>query len=509
MHAAVRFPARLSRPIAALACAMALVVGAGGCSDSGGIRFPDPDAPKDAVVGAIDPDGTGFSVNVNRAWTPLGPIEVELSANGRDVRYNGGYRLLLVDIYLANGSGFPLQRPVTLTFRDIQPDTVVMWDPPNADLTWEVPFDNDYPMWSSSWISEPLTVGFRVGRDVPVSFVADIGVEYGPPDGGISGLVWEDLDRDGSRGPAEPGAAGVPVRLDLVGGDLTAATISGPDGAYRFDRLPRGAYEVAVEPAAYLSPTTAVSLPCTLAVTTAGVDTLGAWDFGVTYVPVDTLRLPAAADASVPAAYRTDLSDNHGADPYLILGASGVFHDDFRGHTALVRFSPPLGLGPVQSARLEMTVADYPDGYSTDYELTLHPVIPSGTRTPWIEGCGSSEGTWLDGVEYPQVAPGVALLGVENGGDAENHGLPDFEAAPVAALSLPIGTVPVGAVIGWDVTGLVNSWLDGTRPNLGIAVRDTSAPDYFRRMRVWSRDALLRDYGVGTPGPGPRLVLTY
>lgn len=45
-----------------------------------------------------------------------------------------------------------------------------MWDPSNADLTWEVPFDNDCLAWSSSWNSAPLTVGFRFGLDLPITW---------------------------------------------------------------------------------------------------------------------------------------------------------------------------------------------------------------------------------------------------------------------------------------------------------------------------------------------------
>ena len=61
----------------------------------------------------------------------------------------------------------------------------------------------------------------------------------------VSGVVFDDLDRDGQQGAGEPGKAGILVHLSL-GDTLAASTVTDSQGAYSFSGLTMGVYEVAV-----------------------------------------------------------------------------------------------------------------------------------------------------------------------------------------------------------------------------------------------------------------------
>ncbi|MFM8272026.1 MAG: SdrD B-like domain-containing protein [Gemmata sp.] len=71
----------------------------------------------------------------------------------------------------------------------------------------------------------------------------------------LSGLVFNDLDGDGARGPNEPGIAGVTVTLtgtDVANGSVSRTAVTGADGTYTFSALPPGTYTVSeTQPAAY------------------------------------------------------------------------------------------------------------------------------------------------------------------------------------------------------------------------------------------------------------------
>ncbi|WP_344017358.1 SdrD B-like domain-containing protein, partial [Microlunatus capsulatus] len=77
--------------------------------------------------------------------------------------------------------------------------------------------------------------------------------------GALGGLLWFDLDADGTRDePAEPVTPGVPVEVVWAGpdgvlgtgDDVALATRTGTDGRWRLDGLPPGRYQVLVPPAA-------------------------------------------------------------------------------------------------------------------------------------------------------------------------------------------------------------------------------------------------------------------
>ena len=66
----------------------------------------------------------------------------------------------------------------------------------------------------------------------------------------IGDLTWSDLDGDGIQDLSEPGYEGVTVRLRTCTGELLATTVSNADGAYSFEYLPPGNYQLVFAPPA-------------------------------------------------------------------------------------------------------------------------------------------------------------------------------------------------------------------------------------------------------------------
>ncbi|MDX2475370.1 MAG: DNRLRE domain-containing protein, partial [Candidatus Krumholzibacteria bacterium] len=206
-----------------------------------------------------------------------------------------------------------------------------------------------------------------------------------------------------------------------------------------------------------------------------------------------------AADAMVRSDSVNRANDNHGADPFL-----GVGTDLIR---SLLYFDLSSVTGPVVSARLEMHVAHYITGSGQTYELAINRVVESGDRTPWIEGNGSEVTPAPTGVVWVNEAEGVAWLGAGDGGDANNQTRPDFDPLVYASVNLVQTEHPAGDIIFWDITALVNGWLNGDYPNYGFYLRDVHLPTTSRQVWFGSRDGLLRQYTDPRVQPGPRLVL--
>ncbi len=122
----------------------------------------------------------------------------------------------------------------------------------------------------------------------------------------VSGTVFLDPNRSGSRDPSETGAAGVTVSLVSATGSVIATAITDANGNYTFPNIPAGTY------------TAVISAPNGLAVTT----------------PLSTVTVPASGAVSVPAIGLVDALNGGAQIPTLsewalillamLLGAIGV-----------------------------------------------------------------------------------------------------------------------------------------------------------------------------------------
>lgn len=75
----------------------------------------------------------------------------------------------------------------------------------------------------------------------------------------VGDRVWEDVNGDGLQSEGEPGVAGFPVRLvgtDLDGNPVSLETVTDENGAYAFENLASGEYQVIFDPNGLNSNTT-------------------------------------------------------------------------------------------------------------------------------------------------------------------------------------------------------------------------------------------------------------
>ena len=228
-------------------------------------------------------------------------------------------------------------------------------------------------------------------------------------------------------------------------------------------------------------------------------------------------ELPQVVVASSDAHIRTDLdirrNDNYGCQESIEVGTSrgggGISPGDPDAMRALVQFDlSGLQAFPfVQSAVLEMTLSGFDGGLpSSGYQVQVHRIVPSGSRTPWQEGDGVEGAIVPAGCTDVNAASGVAWVGAEDGGDQLNQTQPDFDGDVLATARISQATNVPGDVIRWDITRLVQDWKSGAAPNFGIMLRDVTGDGSFRGVRFGARDGRLR----GFPGAvkGPRLIVT-
>ncbi|MCB1185020.1 DNRLRE domain-containing protein, partial [bacterium] len=366
-------------------------------------------------------------------------------------------------------------------------------------------FANDDALWTPGEESLPLTVAFLVDDGVAVAFTARIGAGLPANAGLIAGMVFADYDGDGVRDEGEEGVPGAVIELRHDQREMLARTVTAADGRYRFGGLVAGAYTVTLAPQPLLAPTGDPVLHVLLTTTADGVSRFEEADFGALWAPGDSLGGNAVADATVRADVDSRRNDNYGADPFLAVGTGREgpsSPDRIRGY---VRFEVPVFFREISAAHLELTIAAFRDGVDQTYELSVHRVLPTEGRTPWIEGNGSEVTPAPPGVEWVDAAAGIAWTGAADGGDANNQTQPEFAADASASLTLVQADHAVGDVIRIDVTDLVRGWINGDYPNEGLVLRDTG-PGGFRQLWFGARDGLLRGYQDDRVQPGPRLV---
>ena len=110
--------------------------------------------------------------------------------------------------------------------------------------TFRVTSEGAYAVWETDPIPYASTTNYTVEVN-PVLLERPYEVNFGDvfisPTPGIYGVVFNDLDGDGSRDADEPGIGDVNIE---IAGAVASNTTSGADGFYWFDDIPSGSYSV-------------------------------------------------------------------------------------------------------------------------------------------------------------------------------------------------------------------------------------------------------------------------
>lgn len=197
---------------------------------------------------------------------------------------------------------------------------------------------------------------------------------------------------------------------------------------------------------------------------------------------------------------RTDLdvrrNDNHGMQQYVMVGTGrggdGKPWGAADAMRSLLRFDlSGLPMEPLVGAELEMRIYAIGFGHPQSvFRLQVHRIVPSGNRTPWVEGNGFEFASWDTlirpaGSAFVNDAYGVAWAGA---GDnpapdaANNTTQPDFDAAIEATSLVDAATMGEGDIVRCNVADLVERWIAGAVPNLGIVLRDPTTDGDFREV---------------------------
>lgn len=469
--------------------------------------------------GTISETYDDFTLKFDTADGPAGFLQGPFFMHGANLRYDDGAGALLVDFTITNAGIVPQPEPVEITFLYFIPETVSVLNAPGQDGAFTFGFANDDGVWTPGEESLPLTVMFEVPSGVSIGFGAHISLGYGSTSGVICGRVWSDQDQDGVMDDWERGYPGVQVFLEgdpIYSVDKEIETwlaVTGPDGKFAFGGLLPGHYVVGIEPLAGRITTTPTSWQILLVEDDGGVSSFTDANFGMLMLVSPFITIPAGADAMIRADLSSRMNDNHGADPFLGVGGKRTFDSAIPPDAirSLIHFPMvnSMYMGLVAEARLELTIVGFWEGVDQSYQLEVYPVVPSGERTPWVEGNGSEIQPLPPGVAWVDPAYGVAWIGAADGGDLNNQTRPDIAEIPVARAEVIQGVHGPGSVISWDVTDLVNDWITGEIPNLGIMLRDGNTPIGFRQLMFGARDGVLRGYTDPRVQEGPRLHLKY
>ena len=224
------------------------------------------------------------------------------------------------------------------------------------------------------------------------------------------------------------------------------------------------------------------------------------------------IHLDAEADACIRSDLDIRRNDNYGCQEFMVIGTSreGKLIGRPDAMRALVRFelAEIPSKSSIKEATLELTVHSFDSGSpSSVYTVNVHRVVDSGSRTPWSEGNGSERSPQPSGCVWVDDASGVAWLGAGDGGDDNNQTQPDFDPAVIANATVNQATHKTGDMIQWDITALVQDWVNQTHPNHGVVLKDPTTDGSFRGVRFGAREGNLHSI----PGAvnGPRLVVTF
>ena len=241
---------------------------------------------------------------------------------------------------------------------------------------------------------------------------ANLSVTVAPP-ASISGVVFHDVNLDGSKLASESGIVGVIVNLyDSTGTTLIASTTTGAGGIYNFPNLTAGNYLVVeIDPAGYVS-STANSVPVTLVAGSSGTA-----DFG-------DYQLPNTALSNI----------------------SGVVFNDANGNGVQDAGETPLsGVTVELENSLGIVIATTTTNASGAYTFTN---LPAGTYTVVETDLPGYVSTTLNNIAVTLSAGTNATI---NFGDQTVVGNPLIADPAVTKLGTPSSAV-VGDVVVYTIT---------------------------------------------------------
>jgi hypothetical protein len=240
-------------------------------------------------------------------------------------------------------------------------------------------------------------------------------------------------------------------------------------------------------------------------------------DMGAFEVPpgMDVRAIEPTADAHVRSDLEIRENDNYGMQGVLIVGTGRDIPGSPDAMRSLVRFDlSDVPRVPLQSAVLELTVHGYDHGSpASDFRVEVHRLLRRSFRSPlWEEGDGyeGAPGSGPPGSVDPDESFGVAWAGGADNPDphgANNTTQPPFAAGAAARVRFNQGTTLPGSIVRWNVTSLAQGWLDGSIPNAGVALIDSTTDGLFRGVLFGSREAAI--YNLVDGIAGPRLVLRF
>lgn len=208
--------------------------------------------------------------------------------------------------------------------------------------------------------------------------------------------------------------------------------------------------------------------------------------------------LTASADTHIRSDLDARTNDNYGMNTEMPIGTSrgglGTNWGDPDAQRILVQFdlTPYMGM-QITSAIFEMTILTYQGGTVTPtqtYQFDVHRVT-----APWVEGIGS------EGFPFP---PGSDSVDSAAGVDWLNQ--PTVDPTVAATKSILASATPGGTTLQWDITSVVQKWLDGTYANNGIEIVDPTTDGNFRAIYFGSTEGLA--FGVPGAVQAPQLVVT-
>lgn len=314
------------------------------------------------------------------------------------------------------------------------------------------------------------------------------GYLFGDTSASLSGAVFHDVDRSGTREATEPGLDGVVLTLtgtDVLGGDVDRASETAADGSFSFSGLLAGSYTITeTQPSGYAD---GVAILGSAGGALAGSGSMTG--VGLAGGENATGYLFAEQRGSLGGRVWLD-ADGDGIDGGGELGAAGVVVTLYEAAApvgpALSRFAgvainaTALATAPAAITVIDTTTTDSDGRYSFDglpAGSYLLGIDPGAGRWLTVPGRGSaasgSDFDWLTGFSGPFV------VGMDGGATTIratiNAGLTDRADDLAVTLTGDRPTVSVGDTVRF--TALVSNW--GTVPAAGALV-SISIPDGVR-----------------------------